>query len=87
MEVAGRKVREAPATFSDHFSQPRLFWLSLSPVEREHVIAACTFELGECHEQAIRERRLKVRLVGDQPLRGGFFVHAIVLRAHGERKV
>ncbi|MFI6584639.1 catalase [Embleya sp. NPDC050493] len=54
------KVREAPASFADHTSQPRLFWLSLTPVEREHVIAAYTFELGKCHEQGIKERNLRV---------------------------
>ncbi|MFC7716605.1 catalase [Nonomuraea recticatena] len=61
VEVASApRVREAPATFADHFSQPRLFWLSLSPVEREHVIAAYTFELGKVYEQAIKERTLQV---------------------------
>ncbi|MFF5446323.1 catalase [Streptomyces sp. NPDC012888] len=54
------KVREAPASFADHFTQPRLFWLSMSPTEREHIIAAYTFELGKCHEVAIRERQLTV---------------------------
>ncbi len=49
-----------PASFSDHFTQPRLFWLSMTPPEREHIIAAYTFELGKCYEQAIKERTLKV---------------------------
>ncbi|MER7661516.1 catalase [Streptomyces sp. NPDC096193] len=53
------KVREAPASFADHFSQPRLFWLSMTPVEREHIIAAYTFELGKCYEQSIKERALR----------------------------
>ncbi|MFH8680868.1 catalase [Streptomyces lydicus] len=57
---AAQKVREAPASFDDHFSQPRRFWLSMSPVEREHIIAAYTFELGKCYEQAIKERALRV---------------------------
>ncbi len=57
---AGSKVREAPASFSDHFTQPRLFWLSMTPPEREHIIAAYTFELNKCYEQAIKERTLKV---------------------------
>ncbi|MFF0705404.1 catalase CatB [Streptomyces tendae] len=56
----GRKVREAPESFADHFSQPRRFWLSMSPVEREHIVGAYTFELGKCYEQAIRERTLQV---------------------------
>ncbi|WFB84137.1 MULTISPECIES: catalase CatB [Streptomyces] len=56
----GHKVREAPESFADHFSQPRRFWLSMSPVEREHIIGAYTFELAKCYEQAIRERTLQV---------------------------
>ncbi|MFE5614598.1 catalase [Streptomyces sp. NPDC056470] len=57
---AASKVREAPASFSDHFTQPRLFWLSMTPPEREHIIAAYTFELSKCFEQAVKERTLKV---------------------------
>src|SRR5690606_15482603 len=53
------KVREAPESFADHFSQPRRFWLSMSPVEREHIIGAYTFELGKCYEQAVKERALR----------------------------
>ncbi|MDK6269495.1 catalase-related domain-containing protein, partial [Lactobacillus mulieris] len=45
-------------SFDDHFSQARLFFLSLSEVEREHVAQAYTFELGKCYEQTIRERQL-----------------------------
>lgn len=56
----GRKVRQAPASFDDHFSQPRLFWLSMTAVEREHIIAAYTFELGKCYEKPIKERALQV---------------------------
>ncbi|MEU5288364.1 catalase [Streptomyces sp. NPDC020755] len=56
---ASRK-RAAPASFADHFTQPRLFWLSMTPVEQEHIIAAYTFELSKCYEQAVKERALKV---------------------------
>ncbi|MEU1494209.1 catalase [Streptomyces sp. NPDC005776] len=58
--AASRKVREAAESFDDHFSQPRLFWLSMTPVERDHIIAAYTFELGKCYEQTVKERGLKV---------------------------
>jgi len=54
------KVRESPASFAEHTSQARLFWLSLSPVERDHTIQAFTFELGKCYETTIRERELRV---------------------------
>ena len=56
---ASRKVRAQPASFDDHFSQPRLFWLSMAPVEKEHIVRAYTFELGKCYEQAIKERQLR----------------------------
>ncbi|MFD3533667.1 catalase [Streptomyces sp. NPDC058664] len=54
------KVRKAPQSFADHFGQPRLFWLSMTPTEREHIIAAYTFELSKCYEQAVKERVLTV---------------------------
>ncbi|MGH3916010.1 MAG: catalase [Pseudonocardiaceae bacterium] len=58
--AASTKVRRSPATFEDHFTQPRLFWQSLTPVEKEHTIQAFTFELGKCYEQVIKERELQV---------------------------
>ncbi|MEU4806244.1 catalase [Actinosynnema sp. NPDC023587] len=62
------KVRRAAASFDDHFTQPRLFFRSLSPVEQEHVIRAFTFELGKCYEQAIKERELLVLARVDERL-------------------
>ena len=53
------KDRAAPASFDDHYSQVRQFWLSMSPVEKEHIIRAYTFELGKCYEQNIKQRQLE----------------------------
>ena len=53
------KERRNPASYDDHFSQARLFWLSLQPVERDHVVAAYGFELGKCARTQIRERQLQ----------------------------
>ncbi|MFD5621617.1 catalase-related domain-containing protein [Streptomyces yangpuensis] len=55
-----RKARAAPASFSDHFTQPRLFWLSMTPPEREHIVAAYSFELSKCQIQAVKKRTLGV---------------------------
>ena len=55
---AASKVRENPASYDDHFSQARLFWKSMTPVEREHIVNAYAFELGKCYEQAVKERQL-----------------------------
>ncbi|MCQ1946460.1 catalase [Arthrobacter sp. zg-Y1116] len=56
---AARKVRENPATFDDHYSQARMFFRSLTPVEQDHVVQAYTFELGKCYEENIRLRQLQ----------------------------
>ena len=53
------KVRANPASYDDHYSQARQFWLSMTDVEQEHIIRAYTFELGKCYEQAIKERQLQ----------------------------
>ncbi len=50
------KTREKPASFADHFSQPRMFWKSLTDVERDHIIEAYTFELSKCFDETIRRR-------------------------------
>jgi catalase len=53
------KVRANPASFDDHFSQARLFWASMTPTEKEHIVRAYTFELAKCYEQAVKERQLQ----------------------------
>ncbi|BCJ47004.1 catalase [Actinoplanes ianthinogenes] len=53
------KIRANPVSFGDHFSQVRLFWQSMSPVEKEHIVRAYTFELGKVYHQQIRERQLQ----------------------------
>jgi catalase len=52
------KTRSAPASFDDHYSQVRQFWLSMTPPEKQHIVLAYTFELARCYEQAIKERQL-----------------------------
>ncbi|MFC6152209.1 catalase [Nocardioides yefusunii] len=44
----------------DPLRQVRLFWDSLSDVEREHVAGAFAFELASCREAVIRERQVNL---------------------------
>jgi catalase len=53
------KTRDVPASYADHYSQTRQFWLSMTPTEKEHIVAAYTFELAKCFEQAVKERQLQ----------------------------
>jgi catalase len=56
--VAGTKVRVRSETFADHYSQPRMFYRSVTPQERKHIEQALTFELGKVETLAIRRRVL-----------------------------
>ena len=58
--IEGAAVRANPATFDDHFTQPTMFFRSLSPLEQNHVVEAFTFELGKVYEKVIKERQLQV---------------------------
>lgn len=63
-KLEGSKVRERSPTFGDHFSQATLFFNSLSPPERDHLIEAFQFELGKVERKEIRERVVRVNLLG-----------------------
>ncbi|MGH2875102.1 MAG: catalase [Solirubrobacteraceae bacterium] len=54
--VDGAKVRRRSPSFDDHFSQPALFWNSMSDWERQHIIDAFRFELGKVDHDHIRQR-------------------------------
>ncbi len=50
--IDGRAVRANPVSFEDHFTQPAMFYRSLTEIEQAHIVEAFTFELGKVYEQA-----------------------------------
>jgi catalase len=56
--VSAEKVRERSDSFGDHFSQATLFFNSMSHHEKEHIIAAYSFELGKVEREYIRARQV-----------------------------
>ncbi len=56
--VTGNTVRVRSETFSDHYSQARLFYRSITEPERKHLGQAITFELSKVETDAIRRRML-----------------------------
>ena len=56
--VEGTTVRARSESFSDHYSQPRLFYKSITEPEQRHLSNALTFELGKVETEAIRLRML-----------------------------
>jgi catalase len=56
--LTGNLTRVRSETFSDHYSQARLFYRSITGPEQKHLANALTFELGKLETEAIRLRML-----------------------------
>lgn len=54
--LGGEKIRQRSESFADYYSQPRLFWLSQTDAEKNHIVGAFSFELGKVARPWIRER-------------------------------
>lgn len=57
-KVDGNKIRDRSKSFLDHYTQARLFWLSMSEPEQNHIVQAFSFELSKVETVEIRERML-----------------------------
>jgi catalase len=55
-KLTGQKIRERSPSFADHFSQATLFWNSMSGPEKDHIVDAARFELGNVETEEIRKR-------------------------------
>jgi len=56
--IDANKIRQRSDSFSDHFSQARLFFQSMSAHEQQHIIKAYSFELGKVEREHIRAREV-----------------------------
>lgn len=54
--VDGNAIRRRSPSFADHYSQATLFWNSMADWEKDHIVAAFTFELGHVGSAEVRER-------------------------------
>jgi catalase len=52
----GEKRQIRPASFADHYSQARQFYVSQTSVEQKHIGDALVFELSKCERPDIRAR-------------------------------
>ena len=52
--VDGHKIRARSSSFDDHFTQATMFWNSMASWEKDHIVAAFSFELNQCETPEIR---------------------------------
>ncbi len=57
--VSGPKLRKRAESFGDHYGQAQLFWNSMSPVEKMHIVRAQQFELGKVETRDIRLKMIE----------------------------
>lgn len=60
-DVDGHKTREKPSqSFNDHFSQPRMFWNSMTPVEKQHIVETFTYHLSYVKSKSVRQHNVEM---------------------------
>ncbi|WP_290689231.1 MULTISPECIES: catalase [unclassified Haematobacter] len=67
-QVEGPKLRIRAESFSDHFSQARLFFRSQTESEQSHIASAFTFELSKVELEHVRKRVLSLLRNVDEAL-------------------
>lgn len=67
--VEGHKTREVPSdSFEDHFSQARMFWNSLTSIEKDDLLETLTFHLQKVKTKSIREQNVNMWVNVDKEL-------------------
>jgi catalase len=67
--VEGTKIRGARSEkFFDHFTQARMFFISQSRPEQQHIVDAFQFELGKVTVPQVRERMVAILGLVHEPL-------------------
>lgn len=68
-KVEGHKTREVPSdSFEDHFSQARMFWNSLTSVEKKDLLETMTFHLQKVKSKSVREQNVNMWVNVDKEL-------------------
>ena len=64
--VTGDKLRIRSESFGDHYSQPRMYWRSMTANEQAHIASAFVFELSKVGLDHVRARVLShLRVIDD----------------------
>ncbi|AMX00155.1 catalase [Rummeliibacillus stabekisii] len=67
-KVEGHVIRGRSESFNDYFSQVRIFWNSLTPIEKQHTIEAFSYQLGKVKSESVREQNVDLIVNVDREL-------------------
>lgn len=67
-KVEGHLVRKRSESFNDYYSQPRIFWNSLTPVEKQHTIDGLSYQVGSVKRDFVRQQVVDILVNVDKEL-------------------
>ena len=67
-KIDGHAIRSRSKSFTDYFTQPRIYWNSLTPIEQQHIIEAFSFQLGKVKCSDIRQKNVDLLVKIDKEL-------------------
>lgn len=67
-KVDGHIIRGRSPSFNDFFSQPRIFWNSLTPIEKQHTIDGFSYQLGKVKSESVRQQNVDLLVNVDKEL-------------------
>ena len=67
-KVEGHVIRGRSEAFNDFFSQTRIFWNSLTSIEKQHTIDGFSYQLGKVVSESVRQQNVNLLVNVDQEL-------------------
>ncbi|SFD41049.1 catalase [Lentibacillus persicus] len=67
-KVEGYKIRARSDSFKDYFSQPRIFWNSMTAIEKQHTIEAFSYQLGKVRSESVRQQNVDLLVNVDREM-------------------
>ncbi|MFD2209033.1 catalase [Virgibacillus halophilus] len=67
-KVEGYKIRARSDSFKDYFSQPRIFWNSLTRVEKQHTIEGLSYQIGSVKSVSVRQQMVDMLVKVDKEM-------------------
>src|SRR5699024_5546142 len=67
-KVEGHVIRARSKSFKDHFTQPRIFWNSMTSVEKQHLVESLTFQIGSCEYESVRQQAVDILVNVDEEM-------------------
>src|SRR5699024_12168426 len=84
-DVEGHKTREQPGeSLSDFFSPPRLFWNSMTDVEKELTIKTFSYHLGYVNSASVRQQTVDMCVNVDRKMACQIADNTVVVRPEGQ---